>query len=219
LPDLREHADISAKVERFFSAKLAEHGATPRGVDWNGDASQKLRFVQLARLLPADRPYSVTDVGCGYGAFVDHLDAAGHDFRFQGFDLSPAMVAAARDRHAGRGDVVFTAQPDVLEPTDYAVASGIFNMRLDVDTAAWERYVHDTLDRLAELGPRGFAFNMLTSYSDADRMRDDLYYPGPGAVFDLCKRRYARNVALLHDYGLWEFTILVRSELDAGATR
>ena len=41
-------------------------------------------------------------------------------------------------------------------------------------------------------------------------MRPDLYYPDPGAVFDRCMRRYSRHVALLHDYGLYEFTILVR---------
>jgi hypothetical protein len=56
----------------------------------------------------------------------------------------------------------------------------------------------------------GFAFNCLTSYSDAERKRDYLYYADPCALFDLCKRRYSRNVALLHDYGLYEFTLLVR---------
>ena len=54
---------------------------------------------------------------------------------------------------------------------------------------------------------------MLTSYSDPDRMRPDLYYGDPCRLFDHCKRRYSRHVALLHDYGLYEFTILVR--LDA----
>ena len=60
------------------------------------------------------------------------------------------------------------------------------------------------------LSRRGFAFNMLTSYSDADRMRSDLHYGDPAAYFDLCKRRFSRNVALLHDYELYEFTIVVR---------
>ena len=57
---------------------------------------------------------------------------------------------------------------------------------------------------------RGFAFNLLTSYSDVDRRRPDLYYADPLAYFDHCKRTFSRNVALLHDYGEWEFTILVR---------
>jgi hypothetical protein len=50
----------------------------------------------------------------------------------------------------------------------------------------------------------------LTSYSDEDKMRAHLYYTDPTWAFDLCKRRYSRHVALLHDYGLYEFTILVR---------
>jgi hypothetical protein len=51
---------------------------------------------------------------------------------------------------------------------------------------------------------------MLTKYSGADRMaqRPDLYYG-----FDFCKRRFSRNVALLHDYGLYDFTILVRKDV------
>jgi hypothetical protein len=31
-------------------------------------------------------------------------------------------------------------------------------------------------------------------------------------LFDLCKRRYSKHVALYHDYGLYEFTVVVRRE-------
>ena len=41
-------------------------------------------------------------------------------------------------------------------------------------------------------------------------MRSDLFYSDPCNLFDICKRKYSRNVALLHDYGLHEFTIIVR---------
>jgi putative ABC transport system permease protein len=78
--------------------------------------------------------------------------------------------------------------------------------------ADWRAYVNETIDRLAELSLRGFAFNCLTSYADADRMRPDLFYADPCELFDRCKRRYARNVALMHDYDLYEFTILVRKK-------
>jgi len=98
------------------------------------------------------------------------------------------------------------------EPADYTVASGIFNVRLDRPDDQWRAYLHDTLDVLDRSSRRGFAFNCLTSYSDADKMRAHLYYADPCALFDLCKRRYSRQVALLHDYGLYEFTILVRKQ-------
>jgi hypothetical protein len=47
-------------------------------------------------------------------------------------------------------------------------------------------------------------------------MRPDLYYADPRAIFDHCKRTFSRWVALLHDYGLYEFTILVRKEVASG---
>ena len=73
-------------------------------------------------------------------------------------------------------------------------------------------YLPATLDELDRTSRRGFAFNCLTAYSDRERMQSHLHYADPLALFDRCKRRYARNVALLHDYGLYEFTLLVRKE-------
>jgi hypothetical protein len=93
---------------------------------------------------------------------------------------------------------------------DFALASGVFNVKLDTPADEWTDYVTQTLAVLDRLGRRGFAFNMLTSYSDADRMRADLYYGDPLRFFDLCKRSFSKQVALLHDYGLYEFTMLVR---------
>ncbi len=100
--------------------------------------------------------------------------------------------------------------PTPAEIADYGIASGIFNVRLGHSDSEWQNYLERTLDVLDRTSRRGFGFNCLTSYSDRERMRDYLYYANPGALFDLCKRRYSRNVALLHDYGLYEFTILVR---------
>ncbi len=57
---------------------------------------------------------------------------------------------------------------------------------------------------------KGFSFNLLTSYSDAHLKKDYLYYANPGFWFDFCKQNFSRNVALLHDYNLYEFTIRVR---------
>ena len=59
---------------------------------------------------------------------------------------------------------------------------------------------------------RGFSFNCLTKYSDDTKMKDYLFYADPCQLFDYCKRNFSKQVALLHDYGLYEFTIIVRKE-------
>lgn len=202
---------ILSAVERYYSGKFAEHGASPQGVDWNSAESQDLRFLQLAKLFENEpAPFSVNDLGCGYGALAGFLDRLVPGTSYTGYDLSATMLEHARASSHARPGVRFQDGAD-LDRADYSVASGVFNVRLGFDEREWGQYVDATIAQLAAASEKGFAFNMLTSYSDLDRRRDDLYYADPRVVFDTCKRRYSRNVALLHDYGLWEFTVIVRS--------
>lgn len=202
--------DLLHEVARYYSDKLVQHGATPQGVDWNGAEGQQLRFAQLARIIGPGDGFVLNDLGCGYGALFDFLKERHGDFSYVGVDVSADMVLAAQQRHAQepRARFVTAGEPD--QQADYGVASGIFNVRQGRSEAEWSAYVEGMLDVLHASSRSGFAFNCLTSYSDAERKRADLYYADPCALFDLCKRRYSRQVALLHDYGLYEFTILVR---------
>lgn len=201
--------NILTEVAAYYSAKLAEHGQSPRGVDWNGEESQLLRFAQLSKIIAEDH-FSVNDIGCGYGAMVGYFAAHFRDFSYHGYDISADMVKAARETYASTNNTHFYCAARPEAPADYSVASGIFNVRLGAPGDAWLNRIHETLDVMHEASVKGFAFNCLTSYSDADKMRDYLYYADPCALFDYCKRRYSKQVALLHDYGLYEFTILVR---------
>ncbi len=95
------------------------------------------------------------------------------------------------------------------------VASSIFNNKFEATEGEWQEMVLQTLQRMNRLSTKGFSFDMLTKYSDADRMalRPDLFFADPLLMFDFCKRNFSRNVALLHDYGLYDFTILVRKDV------
>lgn len=197
-------------VADYYSAKLAQYGETPHGVDWNGGESQVLRFQQLVKVIDQQNAFSINDLGCGYGALFDHLASSYQMFTYNGCDISPDMIRAASERYIGVQNARFATACDPPDTADYSVASGIFNVRLGVSDALWRDYIQATLDVLHRTSRRGFAFNCLTSYSDADKMRDYLYYADPCALFDLCKRRYSSHVALLHDYGLYEFTMLVK---------
>lgn len=202
---------IIPDVAAYYAGRLAEHGATARGVDWRDEASQALRFDALLGVV-RDPAASLLDLGCGFGAMLPHARARGHRGPFLGLDIAPAMVEAARRLHGADAQARFELGDRPEAPLDYAVASGVFNVRLGHGTQAWQRYMEETVDAMHQASRRGFAFNCLTSYSDADRMRPDLHYADPLAWFDRCKRRYGRQVALLHDYGLWEWTLIVRKE-------
>lgn len=206
-----KQTELLDEVASYYSDKLAEFGDTPRGVDWNGEESQFVRFEQLCKIIDSDASgFSLNDLGCGYGALWDFLSKRYPASSYLGVDVSAQMTLAAQTRHPspGRARFITAAAPDVVG--DYGVASGIFNVRLKRTDAEWCGYLESTLDVLDRTSRKGFAFNCLTSYSDEDKKRDYLYYADPCRIFDLCKRRYSRQVALLHDYGLYEFSILVR---------
>lgn len=204
----------AASTRAYYERKFLAHGASPAGVDWGRAEAQQVRFDQLLKLLPAEpggQPLpSLNDLGCGYGALLEHLRAHGRATDYLGIDLVPAMVEAARARHGASGS--FTVGGSCPRKADYAVASGLFNVRGAVPEPQWQDFMLGVLDDLHANSRLGFAFNALTRYSDADRMRPDLYYADPLWLFDWCKRKYARNVALLHDYDLYDFTIIVRKD-------
>jgi SAM-dependent methyltransferase len=203
---------ILGPVERYYTAKVLEHGATAQGVDWNSQESQELRFAQLLKVVKPSQPFSIMDYGCGYGALVAYMSERDYPFTYRGFDISEGMIDRARQAYGHDPRCEFFNKKDDLKPGDYAVASGIFNVKLETSDAEWLDYILGTIQELGRLGTKGFAFNSLTRYSDADRMRANLYYADPLFLFDQCKVHHSKWVALLHDYGLYEFTIIVRKD-------
>ena len=203
---------ILSQADEFFTAKIREFGPNHNGVDVN-KPSQDIRFDQVTKIIrdPAAE-FSIIDYGCGYGALAEYLDRKGFRARYTGFDVSAAMIEQAAKLSTSNRRTFTTRESD-LAPADYVVANGIFNKKQEIADDQWRQYMEEIVDRMDRLSLKGFGFDALTLYSDVERRRRDLHYADPNYWFDRCKRKYARHIALLHDYPLWEFTILVRKQI------
>jgi SAM-dependent methyltransferase len=203
------------KYKAYFTEKIETHGADPKGVDYNGFEAQEIRFEQLIKVIDPSVAFSIIDYGCGYGALFDFLQKKNWQFTYHGFDMIMEMVAAGQEAHKGFVNARFFHSENDLMVADYLVAGSIFNNKFEADNVEWQNMVLTTLQRMNALCSKGFSFNMLTKYSDEDRMsqRPDLFFGDALFFFDFCKRNFSRNVALLHDYGLYDFTILVRKDV------
>lgn len=205
--------EIIRRTADYYTGKLRQHGCTARGVDWNSEECQRLRFDQLLRLFEVeDREFTLNDYGCGYGALVEHLAQRGLTPAYHGLDVSEAMIRRARQRWAGRPHCRFTTRFDDLETASYTVASGVFNVKQQASEEEWLSYLRHCLDQMHSVSRRGFAFNVLTRDSDSDRRERRLYYADPVTMLRYCQRSYSRWVALLQDYGLYEMTVVVRRD-------
>ena len=207
--------ETQKKLNEYFTEKLEAFGTTARGVDYNGEQAQQTRFAELVKVIRIDKPFTIIDYGCGYGGMFDYLHQSGWEFEYYGVDLIEKMVLAGRKLHEHFPNAHFTTDEKELPLADYLVAAGIFNIKLESPYEQWQNFVCDSLRRMNALCSKGFSFNMLTKYSEMERMaeRPDLFYGDPLYFFDYCKRNFSRNAALLHDYGLYDFTILVRKDI------
>lgn len=197
-------------IRSYFDQRVQTHGTSAQGSDWNSVESQYLRFDQLVKVIEPDKPFSILDYGSGSGAFVDYLNEHGFHFDYYGYDILESAISLAQNKFKAFENCHFTNDERSLIPCDYVIASGIFNYRGDQSYEDWTDYVLETLSRMHDLSVKGFSSNFLTKYSDEEKMRPDLYYADPLFLFDYCKKHYSKNVALLHDYKLYDFTIIIR---------
>jgi SAM-dependent methyltransferase len=204
--------NVLSDVEAYYSARVARHGATPRGVDWSCWATQNLRFVQLLKLCDFSRPFALNDIGCGYGALADYLAMrhATTAIDYLGVDLSQAMIRRARGRFSDP-DRRFAVAPSCPRVADYCVASGVMNVCLGHPREVWEQFVATILRDMRRNSRRGFSVNFKTSTgTDVDDPADGLYRTTPKRWIDVCEHELGCSVETIDDYGMREFTLLIR---------
>jgi SAM-dependent methyltransferase len=199
--------------DNYYNSRISQEGLTAYGAGWRDKLAQERRFEQLAKVINNSDGFSINDVGCGLGHLYEYLHALKFkNLTYSGYDISENMISMARKRLAETQDACFTHINTLSEisEADYSVASGIFNYKGNASEADWLSYILSTIDDLNRFSINGFAFNMLTKYSDVERMVSALYYADPCFIFDFCKRNYSKNVSLLHDYQEYDFTMIVR---------
>lgn len=197
-------------VNQYYTEKIITHGATPAGVDWNSKDSQELRFNQLLKLIDKEPGYfTVLDYGCGYGSLYQYMKDRYDSFSFTGYDISKEMLLEAEKINIAK-NVSWINGLRAEDKFDYVIASGIFNVRQNFNDTEWLAYILESLNVINNSSVKGFSVNFLTSYSDPEFMKDYLYYASPLYLFDYCKKTFSKNVSILHDYPLYEFTLIIR---------
>ena len=197
---------IKQAVVAHYERQLALHGPSARGMDWKDEHSQRLRFEILCDVCDLEG-LRLCEIGCGAGHLLDHLTEHGIQTAYRGVDLSPAMIAAARERHPDGAFECADILNEALPPTDVVMCSGAFHVKLGASDDAWRNHLEANLRCMFDACRTALAFNLMSDHVD---FRDDnLYYANPGEVLDFCRRELGRRVALRHDYPLYEFTTYV----------
>ena len=120
----------NSRVAEYYRGKINKFGATPRGVDWNDEYSQQLRFdilINLSNHLLTQK-CRVLDYGCGYGELAATLQNQNYDVIYTGYDLVNESIEQARKLFSGHSNIRFTNRLDKSLQFDIVFASGVFNV-------------------------------------------------------------------------------------------
>ena len=179
-----------------------------------------MRFVQLLKINLFDDAIKLNDIGCGYGALLAFLSKRHRrkTIDYLGVDVSTAMIAQAQKRWKKRALTAFQIASSGFRVADYAVASGIFNVKLSQPDALWEQMIAQTLDEMHATSQRGFAVNFLGPMPDGTPHLPELYSAPPEVWCNYCQQTLGAQVEIVTGYGLREYTLLVRKHQAARAS-
>ena len=201
LPD----RDRRSTIDRY-DARYAEFGYDPKTLGWD-KGKQELRFEVLTSQYDfAER--TVVDIGCGFGDLNHHLRGRyGDGYRYVGIDLVDSLVQDGRRRYERPGVEFLVGDFLSLERADgfdYAVASGIFNHRLEAMDNY--EYIEAVLSRAFALCRDGLAFDFLSD--KVDYPLEHTFHSNPERVLGMAYG-LTRNVVLRNDYMPFEFTLFL----------
>ena len=201
------------KVAKLYKENLEKHGTNNSAVGWTTFESQLLRFKHLSSIVLGNENKNITinDYGCGYGAHLDYLvdELKLPVAQYNGYDISKEMLLSAKAHLSNHSCKKLFFNESVISTTaNYSFVSGTFNVRFEENKKSWEKKIKIMLDNVNSFSEKGFAFNMLSTYVDWEETH--LYYGDTLFWFDFCKKNFSKYVTLIHDYPLYEWTMLVR---------
>ena len=175
--------DLTLLFKDYHAKLFAEHGATPRGVDWNDEVEMLFRYSKLLEVLDMDfysgsPTPSLLDVGCGWGGLLEWAHNNNRDVVYTGIDVVESMIDYSSDRFPGgsfiHGDVFDLDEPEAY---DFVVCNAILTQRLTASITEMDEFAKRLIRKMFELCKHGIAFNLISN--QVNFTVPNLFYKSP----------------------------------------
>ena len=141
---------------QFYKRVIKKYGISARGVHWNCEKSQYLRFEILTQFIKDDiKDCVIVDAGCGFGEYYNYL--FDNDFKpkeYIGIDCEEEMINSASKRFLNTKFIIKNILEDKLPKADYYICSGAMNILNEKEVLAFIKNSY-------KVSKKGFIFNFL----------------------------------------------------------
>lgn len=213
-------SSIQAIMQEHYSATFEKHGCTLQGVDWGDNVERgEIRYTKILELIDSS-PFSILDVGCGYGELLNRIELSGSGssntephfaklVSYTGIDLVQPMIDAAAAKYPKHtfiwGD--FLSHEFTGTRFDYVACNGIFTQKLTAGIMDMDAASRAMIRKMFDLCDKGIVFNMMSS--NVNFMAPNLFYKSPVETLAWVSSELSPHVRLDQSYRMFEYMVYV----------
>ena len=190
--------NINSEIAEIYNERFLKLGPTPEASMWFSKTRQIARFDVIfnqLKLLHQRNSISISDIGCGYGAFLEYLSEKKIDeeLSYYGYDVCPEVIKFCKKKYFERASFYTKSVP--IHKTDFVIMSGTFNFFPNQNYNAWKVYFFNSLKLLWSEAKCAMIFNLQIS-NQATITSGGIVYAAQDEVEQFCKTRFSNVRAI-----------------------
>ena len=191
---------INSEIAEIYNERFLKLGPTPEASMWFSKTRQIARFDVIfnqLKLFHQRNSISISDVGCGYGAFLQYLSEKKIDeeLSYYGYDVCPEVIKFCKNKYFERASFYTKSVP--IHKTDFVIMSGTFNFFPIQDYNAWKVYLFNSLKLLWSKAKCAMIFNLQIS-NQAAITTEGIVYAAQEQVEQFCKKNFG-NIRVINN--------------------
>ncbi len=200
------------KTNKAYNNWFEKDPTPAEQVGWSGKEDQTSRFTQFLEFdkLKPLKESRLLDVGCGYGNFLDFLEARKIKLKeYTGIDINQNFIKIAQKKKKGTFILGDFLDYKFLKPFDFAIASGIFNVKCAEEERAYG-ILFETVAKMMEDADVAAAFNFLSQKeSKGFELTGQMQIYDKKKVIEWCKKQKVKTVKVIEGYDEFDTTIIL----------
>jgi len=190
--------------ERFYKSAIKKYGNSAKGVHWNSEDTQQIRFDAILKMLPDDlHNYTLVDAGCGFGDLYFWMQQKNQTpLSYTGIDTLKDMVEIAQNNTYQK---IFQADicKDVLVEADCYVCSGAMNVLDSFETYLFIKNCY---------GSCGYAFVFNILYGSKESCTYN--YVTKKQIYDIARKLDVKTIKIDTNYLKNDMTVAFYKQVD-----
>lgn len=188
--------NVEATIAQKYNNRFTKLGAVPEASLWFSKERQLARFKLIADVVAKKRPkanFSISDIGCGYGAFLPYLFQRfpDGDFIYTGFEIAEKPLNYCIKTYQ-TSNVVFKMGSSPKSHSDFSIMSGTYNYAPVISPKVWQAYLFKNLSQIWGYCRYGIIFNLSVA-TEAKITSQNISYFSQENVMKFCQNELGKT--------------------------